>query len=88
MNWLNDVLQNDPDPTETREWVESLKAVIDVGGPERAHQLLENMVELTRRAYRARLAAALAQEADFRALRPRPADELADDLRTASAAEG
>jgi len=50
MNWLNDVLQNDPDPTETREWVESLKAVIDVGGPERAHQLLENMVELTRRA--------------------------------------
>lgn len=43
-------------------------------------------VELTRRAYRARLAAALAQEADFRALRPRPADELADDLRTAAAA--
>ena len=50
MNWLNDVLQNDPDPTETREWIESLKAVIDHGGPERAHQLLENMVELTRRA--------------------------------------
>lgn len=50
MNWLNDVLQNDPDPTETREWIESLKAVIDVGGPERAHQILENMVELTRRA--------------------------------------
>jgi len=50
MNWLNDVLQNDPDPTETREWIESLKAVIDHGGPERAHQLLEDMVELTRRA--------------------------------------
>ena len=41
MNWLTDVLQNDPDPTETREWIESLKAVIDHGGPERAHQLLE-----------------------------------------------
>ena len=50
MNWLNDVLQNDPDPTETREWIESLKAVIDHNGPERAHQLLEDMVELTRRA--------------------------------------
>ncbi|HRO26080.1 MAG TPA: pyruvate dehydrogenase (acetyl-transferring), homodimeric type [Luteimonas sp.] len=50
MNWLTDVLQNDPDPTETREWIESLKAVIDHSGPERAHQLLQDMVELTRRA--------------------------------------
>src|SRR5688572_1988463 len=50
MNWLNDLLQNDPDPTETREWVESLKAVIDHDGAQRAHQLLDNMVELTRRA--------------------------------------
>ncbi|PNS08966.1 pyruvate dehydrogenase (acetyl-transferring), homodimeric type [Solilutibacter silvestris] len=49
MDWLNDLLQNDPDPTETREWVESIKSVIDVRGPERAHQLLEDMVELTRR---------------------------------------
>jgi len=50
MNWLTDVLHNDPDPTETREWIESLKAVIDHSGAERAHQLLENMVELARRA--------------------------------------
>ncbi|KGQ18081.1 Pyruvate dehydrogenase E1 component [Lysobacter dokdonensis DS-58] len=50
MNWLNDILSNDPDPAETREWVEALKAVIDNDGPERAHQLLDNMVELTRRA--------------------------------------
>src|SRR4249919_2776089 len=50
MNWLNDLLQNDPDPTETREWVESLKAVIDNDGADRAHQLLDHMVELTRRA--------------------------------------
>ena len=50
MSWLKELLQNDPDPTETREWVESLKAVIDADGPGRAHQLLEGMVELTRRA--------------------------------------
>src|SRR4249919_2126652 len=50
MTWLNDLLQNDPDPAESREWIESLKAVIDNGGPQRAHQLLEGMVELTRRA--------------------------------------
>lgn len=50
MNWLNDLLDNDQDPNETREWIESLKAVIDHDGPERAHVLLERMVELTRRA--------------------------------------
>jgi pyruvate dehydrogenase E1 component len=50
MNWLNDVLDSDPNPEETREWIEALKAVIDHEGPERAHYLLENMVELTRRA--------------------------------------
>ncbi len=50
MSWLTDILENDPDPTETKEWLESLKAVLDHDGPERAHQLLERMVELTRRA--------------------------------------
>ncbi|TXK64910.1 pyruvate dehydrogenase (acetyl-transferring), homodimeric type [Alkalisalibacterium limincola] len=50
MNWLNDALAQDPDPTETREWIESLQAVIGHDGPGRAHQLLENMVEMTRRA--------------------------------------
>ncbi|HVI57902.1 MAG TPA: pyruvate dehydrogenase (acetyl-transferring), homodimeric type [Luteimonas sp.] len=50
MNWLNEVLNNDPDPTESQEWFESLKAVIDREGPERAHQLLNGMVEITRRA--------------------------------------
>ncbi len=49
-DWLSDLLQNDPDPSESREWIESIKAVIDHDGPERAHQLLEGMVELTRRA--------------------------------------
>ena len=50
MNWLNDLLQNDPDPTETREWIESMRAVIDREGAQRAHQLLEGMVEVARRA--------------------------------------
>ncbi|GHA78724.1 pyruvate dehydrogenase (acetyl-transferring), homodimeric type [Cognatilysobacter bugurensis] len=45
-----DLLNNDPDPTETREWVESVQAVIQRDGPQRAHQLLEGMVEVTRRA--------------------------------------
>src|SRR5688572_23212972 len=45
-----DLLHNDPDPTETQEWVESVQAVIANDGAERAHQLLEGMVEVTRRA--------------------------------------
>jgi pyruvate dehydrogenase E1 component len=49
-DWLSDVLHNDPDPAESQEWIESIKAVIDHDGPERAHQLLTGMVELTRRA--------------------------------------
>ncbi|MFC0679531.1 pyruvate dehydrogenase (acetyl-transferring), homodimeric type [Lysobacter korlensis] len=47
---FNDLLHDDPDPIETREWVESVQAVIQRDGPQRAHQLLEGMVEVTRRA--------------------------------------
>jgi pyruvate dehydrogenase E1 component len=50
MNWLNELLANDPDPTETREWIESMQAVIDREGAQRAHQILEGMVEVARRA--------------------------------------
>ncbi|MBB5207624.1 pyruvate dehydrogenase (acetyl-transferring), homodimeric type [Chiayiivirga flava] len=50
MNPLNDILDQDLDPTETREWTESLRAVIDSDGADRAHYLLERMVEQTRRA--------------------------------------
>ncbi len=50
MNQLNELLRDDPDPTETREWVESIQAVLDREGADRAHQLLENVVEVTRRA--------------------------------------
>ena len=40
---------NDQYPEETREWLESLAAVIDREGAERAHFLLDRLVELARR---------------------------------------
>jgi pyruvate dehydrogenase E1 component len=39
---------NDPDAQETREWLDALSAVIDAEGPERAHQLLEQLLEHAR----------------------------------------
>jgi pyruvate dehydrogenase E1 component len=32
---------DDVDPTETREWLESIDSVLKASGPERAHFLLE-----------------------------------------------
>jgi pyruvate dehydrogenase E1 component len=49
MNILQDVLNQDIDPVETKEWAEALDAVISADGPERAHFLLERMVDSTRR---------------------------------------
>jgi pyruvate dehydrogenase E1 component len=40
---------HDLDPSETSEWMEALQAVIQRDGPERAHFLLENLVDLARR---------------------------------------
>ncbi|MDD5577989.1 MAG: pyruvate dehydrogenase (acetyl-transferring), homodimeric type [Methylobacter sp.] len=40
--------QNDIDPEETREWIESLQAVLENDGSERAHFLIEQMVAVTR----------------------------------------
>ncbi|MEJ8569742.1 pyruvate dehydrogenase (acetyl-transferring), homodimeric type [Elongatibacter sediminis] len=45
----NDKLHTDTDPVETREWLESMQAVIAREGPERAHFLLEQLVDYTRR---------------------------------------
>ncbi len=42
-------LENDIDPQETREWLDALEGVLDVGGPERAHFLLERLVDKARR---------------------------------------
>ena len=47
---LADILNQDLDPTETQEWIDALNAVIGADGPERAHYLLERMVDATRRA--------------------------------------
>ena len=38
----------DTDPQETREWLEALSAVIESEGPERAHFLLERLIEEAR----------------------------------------
>ena len=40
----------DMDPEETREWLESLQAVIEREGADRAHYLLENLIDTARRA--------------------------------------
>ena len=40
---------HDHDPVETREWLDSLKAVLQFQGPARAHYLLEKLVDEARR---------------------------------------
>ncbi len=40
---------DDTDPTETREWLESIDSVLKVHGPERAHFLLNRMIDFARR---------------------------------------
>ena len=44
-----DKIQSDLDQEETKEWLESLQAVIEREGPERAHSLIEQLVDYTRR---------------------------------------
>lgn len=41
---------NDSDAQETREWLEALSAVIDSEGPDRAHFLLERLIDEARQA--------------------------------------
>ncbi len=40
---------NDPDSQETKEWLDALEAVLEKEGPERAHYLMERLVDLARR---------------------------------------
>ena len=42
-------ISNDPDAQETREWLDALESVIENAGPERAHYLMERLVDLARR---------------------------------------
>ncbi|HMK13403.1 MAG TPA: pyruvate dehydrogenase (acetyl-transferring), homodimeric type [Burkholderiales bacterium] len=39
----------DPDPQETQEWLDALQAVLEREGPDRAHYLLEKLIETARR---------------------------------------
>ncbi len=39
----------DSDPQETQEWLESLQAVLEQEGPDRAHYLLERLIDKARR---------------------------------------
>ena len=41
--------KSDVDPVETREWLEALESVLEHEGPERAHFLIERLVEKARR---------------------------------------
>ena len=46
----NGVPSADPDLQETREWLDALDAVIEQEGPERAHFLIERLIELAHQA--------------------------------------
>ena len=41
--------QADPDPQETREWLDALDGVLRNAGPERAHELIERLIDQARR---------------------------------------
>ncbi len=41
--------RSDSDPQETREWLDALEGVLHAEGPERAHYLLEQLIEKSRR---------------------------------------
>jgi len=53
MSALDHVLRQDAQPDdaalETQEWLEALEAVLDREGPQRAHALLERLIDLARR---------------------------------------
>ncbi|MEO7775699.1 MAG: pyruvate dehydrogenase (acetyl-transferring), homodimeric type [Steroidobacteraceae bacterium] len=47
---MTDTLNTDDlDPVETHEWIESIDSVLRAGGPQRAHYLLERLIDYTRR---------------------------------------
>ena len=46
---MTDVMHPDVDPTETQEWLEALEAVLEEEGVDRAHFLLESLIEKARR---------------------------------------
>ncbi|MBD8564170.1 pyruvate dehydrogenase (acetyl-transferring), homodimeric type [Oxalobacteraceae sp. CFBP 8763] len=49
LDQLTSQTANDPDAIETKEWLDALEAVIEHEGTERAHYLMERLVDLARR---------------------------------------
>jgi pyruvate dehydrogenase E1 component len=49
LDQLTAAAANDPDTLETKEWLDALEAVIENEGTDRAHYLMERMVDLARR---------------------------------------
>ncbi len=47
-NNVNQTLPSDLDPQETQEWIESLEAIIETEGVERAHFILEQLIDTAR----------------------------------------
>lgn len=45
----NNLLEYDIDSSETKEWIDALLAVIEQDGPERAHYILEQLIDQARR---------------------------------------
>ena len=45
-----DAMKHDVDPQETREWLDALAGVLAAEGPDRAHFLIENLINESRRA--------------------------------------
>jgi pyruvate dehydrogenase E1 component len=43
-----DAQKRDPDPQETQEWLDALDGVLAVEGPDRAHYLIEQLIEAAR----------------------------------------
>lgn len=46
---MAEMMQKDLDPQETQEWLDSLESVLENEGVERAHFLLESLIEKARR---------------------------------------
>ena len=49
MSAIPHIAANDDDASETREWLDALEAVLELEGPERAHFLLEALIDKARR---------------------------------------
>ncbi|MCK5896947.1 MAG: pyruvate dehydrogenase (acetyl-transferring), homodimeric type, partial [Cocleimonas sp.] len=47
-NALTQTLRSDIDPQETQEWIESLEAILNSDGAERAHFILEQLIDTAR----------------------------------------